>query len=80
MQDNDTYTTTQQRCKTVYDKSDKMLGYDVTYKIGANQYTNLFLDFVVQDQLAVVVQRDLAARIVIHPHLHHHAAALQNGV
>ena len=25
MQDNDTYTTTQQRCKTVYDKSDKML-------------------------------------------------------
>ncbi|WP_251275309.1 glycine zipper 2TM domain-containing protein, partial [Enterobacter hormaechei] len=37
MQDNDTYTTTQQRCKTVYDKSDKMLGYDVTYKIGDQQ-------------------------------------------
>ena len=37
MQDNDTYTTTQQRCKTVYDKSDKMLGYDVTYKIGGQQ-------------------------------------------
>ena len=34
MQDNDTY---QQRCKTVYDKSDKMLGYDVTYKIGDQQ-------------------------------------------
>ena len=33
----DTYTTTQQRCKTVYDKSDKMLGYDVTYKIGDQQ-------------------------------------------
>ncbi|MFS9543005.1 hypothetical protein Q6295_21230, partial [Klebsiella pneumoniae] len=31
------YTTTQQRCKTVYDKSDKMLGYDVTYKIGDQQ-------------------------------------------
>ena len=30
-----------------------------------NHYTNLFLDFVVQDQLAVVVQRDLAAGIVI---------------
>ncbi len=28
---------TQQRCKTVYDKSEKMLGYDVTYKIGDQQ-------------------------------------------
>ncbi|WEF26477.1 glycine zipper 2TM domain-containing protein [Klebsiella aerogenes] len=37
MQEGDTYTTTQQRCKTVYDKSDKMLGYDVTYKIGDQQ-------------------------------------------
>lgn len=34
MQDGDTYTTTQQRCKTVYDKSEKMLGYNVTYQIG----------------------------------------------
>ncbi len=34
MQDSDTYTTTQQRCKTLYDKSEKLLGYDVTYKIG----------------------------------------------
>ncbi|MGS6244656.1 glycine zipper 2TM domain-containing protein, partial [Enterobacter hormaechei] len=32
MQENDTYTTTQQRCKTVYDKSQKKLGYDVTNK------------------------------------------------
>ncbi len=31
LQESDTYTTTQQRCKTVYDKSEKMLGYDVTY-------------------------------------------------
>lgn len=37
MQNNDTYTTTQQRCQTVYDKSQKVLGYDVTYKIGAQQ-------------------------------------------
>lgn len=37
MQDNDTYTTQQQRCKTVYDKEDKTLGYDVTYKIGDQQ-------------------------------------------
>ena len=37
MQDRDTYTTTQQRCQTVYDKSEKMIGYDVTYKIGDQQ-------------------------------------------
>ncbi|EOE0250859.1 glycine zipper 2TM domain-containing protein [Klebsiella oxytoca] len=37
MQEGDTYTTTQQRCKKVYDKSEKMLGYDVTYKIGDQQ-------------------------------------------
>ncbi|WP_192458653.1 glycine zipper 2TM domain-containing protein [Musicola keenii] len=34
MQDNDTYTSTQQRCQTVYDKAQKVLGYDVTYRIG----------------------------------------------
>lgn len=37
MQNNDTYSTTQQRCSTVYDKSQKVLGYDVTYKIGDQQ-------------------------------------------
>lgn len=37
MQENDTYTTQQQRCQTVYDKSQKVLGYDVTYKIGDQQ-------------------------------------------
>ncbi|KAA9001213.1 glycine zipper 2TM domain-containing protein [Affinibrenneria salicis] len=37
MQENDTYTSTQQRCQTVYDKSQKLLGYDVTYKIGDQQ-------------------------------------------
>lgn len=37
LQDRDTYTTTEQRCKTVYDKQEKMLGYDVTYKIGGEQ-------------------------------------------
>lgn len=37
MQNNDTYTTTEQRCKMVYDKSEKTLGYDVTYKIGDQQ-------------------------------------------
>ncbi|MGM3176170.1 glycine zipper 2TM domain-containing protein [Dickeya lacustris] len=34
MQEGDTYHTTQQRCQTVYDKSQKVLGYDVTYQIG----------------------------------------------
>ena len=37
MQNNDVSTSVQQRCKTVYDKSQKMLGYDVTYKIGNQQ-------------------------------------------
>ena len=37
MQSRDTYTTSEQRCKTVYDKQEKMLGYDVTYKIGDQQ-------------------------------------------
>lgn len=37
LQDRDTYTTNRQRCQTVYDKSQKLLGYDVTYKIGDQQ-------------------------------------------
>lgn len=37
LQDRDTYTTTEQRCKTVYDKQENMMGYDVTYKIGNDQ-------------------------------------------
>lgn len=34
LQDRDTYTTTEQRCKTVYDKQEKTTGYDVSYQIG----------------------------------------------
>ncbi|ACR69504.1 glycine zipper 2TM domain-containing protein [Edwardsiella ictaluri] len=34
MQQNDTYTTREQRCTTEYDKSRRLLGYDVTYRIG----------------------------------------------
>lgn len=37
LQDLDTYTTTRQQCRTVYDKQEKTLGYDVTYKIGNQQ-------------------------------------------
>ena len=33
MQNNDTYTTVEQRCKTVHDKSEKIVGYTVKYKI-----------------------------------------------
>jgi uncharacterized protein YcfJ len=34
MQDNDTYTTTEQHCETVYDTSERTVGYQVSYKIG----------------------------------------------
>lgn len=34
MQERDTYTTTQRRCNTVNDISDKVVGYDVKYKVG----------------------------------------------
>lgn len=37
MQDNDIYIIIQQCCKMVYDKFDKMFGYDVIYKIGDQQ-------------------------------------------
>ena len=33
MQENDTYTTTQTRCNTVNDISDKVVGYDVKYEL-----------------------------------------------
>ena len=33
MQDSDTYTTTEQRCKTVYDTGEKIVGYNVSYTI-----------------------------------------------
>ena len=33
MQNRDTYTTTQTRCNTVNDISDKVVGYDVKYKL-----------------------------------------------
>jgi len=36
MQQRDTYTTTQRVCKTVQDKHEKIVGYDVQYKLGDN--------------------------------------------
>jgi len=35
MQENDTVTTTEQHCETVYDTSQRNAGYQVTYKIGS---------------------------------------------
>ncbi|WP_309266719.1 glycine zipper 2TM domain-containing protein [Aeromonas salmonicida] len=37
MQAGDTYTTTQQRCKTVQDSSTRTLGYDVTYRLAGQE-------------------------------------------
>lgn len=33
MQDKDTVATTENRCKTVYDTSEKVVGYDVSYRL-----------------------------------------------
>jgi uncharacterized protein YcfJ len=34
MQNGNTYTTTETSCETVYDSSEKIIGYDVRYKLG----------------------------------------------
>jgi uncharacterized protein YcfJ len=39
MQDKDTYTTTEQKCETVYDKSEKTTGYEVHYRLGDQENT-----------------------------------------
>ena len=33
-QDKDTYTTTENRCRTVHDSKQEVVGYDVRYKLG----------------------------------------------
>lgn len=37
MQENDSVSTTESRCKTVYDTSTKHLGYDVTYRLDGKE-------------------------------------------
>ncbi len=37
MQRNDTVTTSQKRCETVYDSSEKLIGYDVTYRLAGKE-------------------------------------------
>ena len=39
MQDKDTYTTTERRCHTVTDSHQNVVGYNVTYMIGAQEGT-----------------------------------------
>ena len=39
MQDKNTYTTTEPRCETVYDKSEKQVGYSVRYRLGNQERT-----------------------------------------
>lgn len=39
MQNGNTYTTTETRCETVYDSSEKVVGYDVRYRLGEKEDT-----------------------------------------
>lgn len=39
MQSGNTYTTTETRCETVYDSSEKIVGYDVRYRLGEQEET-----------------------------------------
>lgn len=39
LQDRDTYTTTEQKCATVYETSEKRIGYDVHYRLGKEEGT-----------------------------------------
>jgi uncharacterized protein YcfJ len=37
MQKSDVVTTTKRKCKTVYDKTEKVVGYDVTYRLNGKE-------------------------------------------
>ena len=39
MQQNDTVSTTERRCRTVNEKSQKLSGYDVTYRLDGQNAT-----------------------------------------
>lgn len=39
LQDKDTYSTTEQKCDTVYDTSEKRTGYEVRYRLGTHEAT-----------------------------------------
>jgi uncharacterized protein YcfJ len=52
LQDKDTYTTTEQKCATVYDNSEKRTGYEVRYRLGAQEAT-VRMDHDPGDRIAV---------------------------
>ena len=39
LQDKDTYTTSEQKCATVYDNSEKRIGYEVRYRLNGQEAT-----------------------------------------
>ena len=53
LQDRDTYTTTEQKCATAYDTSEKRVGYEVRYRLGDQEST-------------VRMDHDPGARIPVH--------------
>jgi uncharacterized protein YcfJ len=52
LQDKDTYTTTEQKCATVYDKSQKRTGYEVRYRLG-DQESSVKMDHNPGDRIPV---------------------------
>lgn len=52
-QSNDTYTTIEQQCSTVTDYSEKVVGYDVTYRIG-DQAGEIRMDHDPGERIALV--------------------------
>ena len=58
MQDRDTYTTTQTRCNTVNDISDKVVGYDVRYSLDGKE-GKVRMDHEPGNQIAVDKQGQL---------------------
>jgi uncharacterized protein YcfJ len=52
MQQGNTYTTTEQRCETVYDTREKQVGYDVRYRLGDVE-SSVQMDHHPGDRIAV---------------------------
>ena len=52
MQQGNTYTTTEQRCQTVYDTHEKQVGYDVRYRLGDVE-SSVQMDHHPGDRIAV---------------------------
>ena len=54
MQQGETYTTTEQRCRTVTDSREKLIGYDVEYRIDGEAYSTRLEDAPERDRVALV--------------------------